>query len=642
MRRVILGVVLINALIGFVQEGRAEKALDAVRAMLATQATVLRDGERQEIDAAGAGARRRRAAGVRRPGAGRPAAARGAATCAIDEAALTGESVPVEKRRDAGGRGRRARRPRLHGVLGHLVVSGQGAGVVVATGAQTEIGRIGAHAGRGRDAGHALLTRGWTSSPASHRRSSWPLGCADLPVRRASCAACRRWTMFLAVVGLAVAAIPEGLPAMITIALAIGMQRMAARPRHRAPAAGGGDAGLGHRDLLRQDRHPDPQRDDRGAASAARAQAGGDAARATRPRAASTATARTSTPERCRRCRRLVPLRAAVQRRAAAPRRAGRLELEGDPTEGALLRWRCKAGPGPARGRGATAPRRRHSVRVRAPLHGHAAPRPRAATASPSLKGAPERVLACARHDAGGDQPLDAAPGHAAWTRPPRRPARAGAGPVRPCPPARRARPWPTSTPRFTLLGLVGLIDPPREEAIAAVAECQARRHPRDDDHRRPRRHRRGHRPRSWDCDGRARADRRRRRGAGRRGAARAAAQTDVFARASPEHKLRLVAALQAQGELRGDDRRRRQRRAGAQGAPTSAWPWAARAPRPPREAAEMVLTDDNFATIAARRARGPRRVTTTSRSRLLFILPTNGGEAGVILLAVLPAWRCR
>ena len=75
---VILGVVVINALIGFIQEGKAEKSLDAIRNMLSLHAMVMRDGRRQEIDADRSGTRRYRAARFRRQGAGRSATVRDA------------------------------------------------------------------------------------------------------------------------------------------------------------------------------------------------------------------------------------------------------------------------------------------------------------------------------------------------------------------------------------------------------------------------------------------------------------------------------------------------------------------------------------------------------------------------------------
>jgi magnesium-transporting ATPase (P-type) len=185
---------------------------------------------------------------------------------------------------------------------------------------------------------------------------------------------------------------------------------------------------------------------------------------------------------------------------------------------------------------------------------------------------------------------------------------------------------------RFTLLGLAGLIDPPREEAVAAVAECQSA----------------GLRIKMITGDhavtaaaigrqlglqadpvltgetvqGLSDAELRRR-----------AVDTDVIARASPEHKLRLVAALQAEGELvamTGD---------GVNDAPALKTAdlgvaMGHKGTDAAREAADLVLTDDNFATIV-RAVREGRVVFDNIKKALLFMLPTNGGEAGVILLAV-------
>jgi magnesium-transporting ATPase (P-type) len=187
-------------------------------------------------------------------------------------------------------------------------------------------------------------------------------------------------------------------------------------------------------------------------------------------------------------------------------------------------------------------------------------------------------------------------------------------------------------TQRFTLLGLVGLIDPPREEAIAAVAECQ----------------RAGVRVKMITGDHAVTAA-----AIGRQlglnadqaltGEAvaslddqalqRVALETDVFARASPEHKLRLVAALQAQGELvamTGDG----VNDAPALKAANIGVAMGQKGTDAAREAADLVLTDDNFATIA-RAVREGRVVFDNIKKSLLFMLPTNGGEAGVILIAV-------
>ena len=140
---VILGVVVINAIIGFVQEGKAERALDAVRAMLASRATVLRGGDRHEIDAADL------VPGdvvLLESGARVPADLRLLRTknLRIDESALTGESVPAEKDAAPVAPDAPLGDRLCMAFAGTTVAVGQASGVVVATARQTEIGQIGA------------------------------------------------------------------------------------------------------------------------------------------------------------------------------------------------------------------------------------------------------------------------------------------------------------------------------------------------------------------------------------------------------------------------------------------------------------------------------------------------------------------
>ena len=138
---VLLAAVVINALIGFIQEGKAENALDAIRAMLSPRATVIRDGRRMEIDAAELvpGDLVLLASGDRVPADLRLLQCK---ELRVEEAALTGESLPVEK--DTAAVAADAPLGDRHGMAysGTLVVYGQATGVVVATGAATELGRI--------------------------------------------------------------------------------------------------------------------------------------------------------------------------------------------------------------------------------------------------------------------------------------------------------------------------------------------------------------------------------------------------------------------------------------------------------------------------------------------------------------------
>jgi magnesium-transporting ATPase (P-type) len=221
---VILGVVTVNALIGFLQEGKAERALEAVRAMLASRAMVVRDGERGEIDAAELvpGDIVLLEAGTRVPADLRLLRVK---NLRLDEAALTGESVPVEKGVAPVGQSTPIGDRQCMAYCGTVVAFGQGWGVTVATGAATEIGRIGALVA-GVDTLRTPLTRRLDQFARHVTAFIVAVGALTLLYGH-YIQAMPFLEIFLAVVGLAVAAIPEGLPAIVTITLAIGTGIMA-------------------------------------------------------------------------------------------------------------------------------------------------------------------------------------------------------------------------------------------------------------------------------------------------------------------------------------------------------------------------------------------------------------------------------
>ncbi|MEQ8662747.1 MAG: HAD-IC family P-type ATPase, partial [Gammaproteobacteria bacterium] len=218
---VILAVVIVNAIIGFVQEGRAEQAMAAIRGMLAPRSAVLRDGVRKSVDAAELvpGDVVLLEAGDRVPADLRLLEARG---LRAEEAVLTGESVPVDKGTapvavDAPLGDRTSML-----FSGTLIAAGTGRGVVVATGAATEIGRISGMLATV----HTLVTPLVTQMD---RFARWLtafilLVAGALLVYGYFVGHLPLAELFMAVVGLSVAAIPEGLPAVLTITLAVGVQ----------------------------------------------------------------------------------------------------------------------------------------------------------------------------------------------------------------------------------------------------------------------------------------------------------------------------------------------------------------------------------------------------------------------------------
>lgn len=223
-------IVVVNAILGLVQEGRAEKALKALKQMAAPQASVIRDNQALNILA------RDLVPGdvvLLEAGTVLPCDVRLSETASlkVDEAALTGESVPVEKDAKSALAEKVPLADRVNmAYMGTTVVYGRGQGVAVATGMDTEMGRI---------AG-LLVDTGEGNTPLQDRLDTLGkiLGAITLVicalvfltgVIRRGQAGPVMLDMFLVAVSLAVAAIPEGLPAVVTIVLALGMQRMVAK-----------------------------------------------------------------------------------------------------------------------------------------------------------------------------------------------------------------------------------------------------------------------------------------------------------------------------------------------------------------------------------------------------------------------------
>ena len=223
---VILAVVIANAVIGFIQEGKAERAMDVIRKMLAPEAIVLRNGERHSIraeelvpgDIVFLKSGDRVSADIRLSNTN---------GLMIQESILTGESVPVEKNTDTLDKSAMLGDRKCMGYSGTLVTRGQGTGVVVATGEKTEIGHIGGMLAEIETLTTPLLTQ---IATFSKWLTAIILLLSGLLLAYGYLAKQHDFALiFMAVVGLAVAAIPEGLPAVLTITLAIGVQSMARR-----------------------------------------------------------------------------------------------------------------------------------------------------------------------------------------------------------------------------------------------------------------------------------------------------------------------------------------------------------------------------------------------------------------------------
>ena len=337
---VISVIVVFAALLGFVQEYRAERALEALRELAAPTATVVRGGRELDVPARELvpGDLVRLTAGDRVPADGRVC---DAANLAVEEAALTGESVPVEKSTAAL---RGAALPigdRTNMVYAGTAVShGRGSVLVVATGSRTEFGAIARML--------ETIERRRTPLQQSLDRVGVVLARVALAVVVVIVSlGLLRGEPFLEMlvfgVAVAVAVVPEALPAVVTISLSLAAQRMARRNALVRRLAGGRDARQRLDDRQRQDRHAHGRPDDRPPHLGRRGRRSTSPAAATSPRASSSATAQPS-PRRSRCASFSAPPRSlptlGVRWRAAD----GSTEIRGDPTEAALVVAAAKAG----------------------------------------------------------------------------------------------------------------------------------------------------------------------------------------------------------------------------------------------------------------------------------------------------------
>ncbi len=627
---VILGVALLNAIIGFVQEAKAEGAIAALARSVTTEATVIRDGEKHRIPSSRLvpGDLVRLGSGDRVPADMRLTWVR---NLRVSEASLTGESVPVEKlNRPLAADTPLADRTNMV-YAGSYATMGQALGIVVATGDATETGRISGLLEESADLSTPLSIK--------FRRFSRILLYAILVLAAVAFAVGIAYgdpwvDVFKAAVALAVSAIPEGLPAVVTITLAIGVSRMARRNAiiRSLPAV----ETLGSTTVICSDKTGTLTRNEMTVQSI---YAGGRTFRVSGSGYAPEGEIRTAdgqTQQEPDTALRQCLLAGLLCNDTRVHLHEGAYTVTGDPTEAALITAAGKAG---LDHRAEThANRRLDTIPFESEQQYMATLHQAGDTRLILVKGSLERLLErCDRMlDAEGnsvDLPREDIEREADAMA--ARGLRVLALAQKVADPGLDDIAHQHIDGGLVFLGLQGMLDPPRDEAIAAVRSCRSA----------------GIVVKMITGDHAVTAaaiagmlglqkgsDRaytgREIEAMPRDELARAVHESNVFARVAPEQKLRLVEALRAGGEIvamTGD---------GVNDAPALKQAdigvaMGQTGTEVAKEASDMILTDDNFASIEGAVEQG-RTVYRNLRKAISFILPVNGGESLTILVAVL------
>jgi Ca2+-transporting ATPase len=618
----------LNAIVGVTQERKAERTVRSLAKLVVPRARVIRDGEEQEIDSADL------VPGdlvVLESGAWVPADLRLTVAHAlqVDESQLTGESVPVDKDTGAVDAEAQVADRRSMVYSGSTVSSGWGTGIVVATGARTELGTI---AGLVRHEGIQATPLQRAVSGFAKLIAVAVLATSALAFVSGLLLGESVRDMFRVAVALAVAIVPEGLPVAVTITLAIGVRRMARRNaiiRH-LPAV----ETLGSTTVIGSDKTGTLTEN---RMTVRQAWAGGRRFRFDRVRSDGTSDPAAAAAIGDSRALRLTVLTGVLTNAASVTPQDGRVATAGDPTEVAMLTLALAAGLDP------TVVRHEHQVVADQPFDParrySASVRTEAGRDTLYVKGAPERVADMCTQMLTDDGPVPFDANVVAQVA--REFAAEGlrvlAFAYRPLKEGERDA-LDQEPADLIFCGLQALADPPRTGVREAIDQCRQagiRVLMITGDHATTAgaiAHQLGI------TDEPARVlEGRQLRGLSKPELQDTVARTSVFARVSPEQKLAIVSALSDSGHVvavTGD---------GINDAP------ALRAAQigvamgrhgtdVAREAAEMVLADDNFTTIVDAVRVG--RVTFANiRKVTFFLVSTAAGLALAILTALWLGW---